>query len=294
MSGAWASCERRARAARHRHTSGTWAEPKRSDSNFQSDREVRIAVPLFCISAACPARFAGLLAALDAASQEAQRPVASLLLSEPGEATAPLAVGEEMLHVMGVLPCLDSAYARRFLAVLLPTLRRTVLLHRPYAMRPLTDAGFAEMRASLLSHVRRRAVSGWRAAWTSLANPKPRCTPQSRGESFRNETREDVRYKTHCVWGKFDDFAPTSVNFGPRRSKSGKRSEWRQTALMGLDRQRRTFGSEFRRCCQSRPALARNGLSSNNVGCVALGRSASWLCAIVLADTSAELAFARR
>eukprot|EP00929_Paragymnodinium_shiwhaense_P022435 TRINITY_DN14335_c0_g1_i4.p1 TRINITY_DN14335_c0_g1~~TRINITY_DN14335_c0_g1_i4.p1 ORF type:complete len:3858 (+),score=1191.46 TRINITY_DN14335_c0_g1_i4:138-11711(+) len=98
-------------------------------------------------------RFAAILDALDAASEEgrlaAGRPAAS------GSSGA--AVGEELLAMLGVQPCLKTAYARRFLSLFLPALRRALFLHRPYVQtpltEPLTDAGTAELRASLMNHV---------------------------------------------------------------------------------------------------------------------------------------------
>ena len=112
-------------------------------------------------------RFLALLKVLDAAVGEERCGVPPLPseaddagLSRPSSSASVLAgttaqePGTDLLRLMGVVPCLNTAYARQFLSAFLPVLRRALFLHRPYVASFLTDAGAAELQRSLLSHLR--------------------------------------------------------------------------------------------------------------------------------------------
>eukprot|EP00435_Cladocopium_sp_Y103_P046562 s102_g13.t1 len=79
-------------------------------------------------------------------------PLMSLLESLDLERPRPPSTEAEVLGLMGCAPSLQSTYARRFLQLFLPPLRRMVYQHKQYLSRPPTT-GLPELQRSLLAHL---------------------------------------------------------------------------------------------------------------------------------------------
>ncbi|CAE7455648.1 smg-1, partial [Symbiodinium microadriaticum] len=102
----------------------------------------------------------------------------------------PASEDDEVLAFMGCVPCLTTAYARRFLSLFLPPFRRLLFLHRPYlANMPQSSSARTELTRSLLSHLRllQRTCSHFaRASSVPLAELSPALVGMFQKESGKS------------------------------------------------------------------------------------------------------------
>ncbi|CAE7668105.1 rbcL, partial [Symbiodinium sp. CCMP2456] len=102
----------------------------------------------------------------------------------------PASEDDEVLAFMGCVPCLTTAYARRFLSLFLPPFRRLLFLHRPYlANMPQSSSARTELTRSLLSHLRllQRTCSHFaRASSVPLAELSPALLGMFQNESGKS------------------------------------------------------------------------------------------------------------